>query len=67
MVCPWIYNTTTLFILGLDREDSPICMGVLNVINNHNATCIFNRPEMETFNIHKGQTIAYDIKLSITR
>lgn len=67
MVCPWIYNTTTLFILGLDREDSPICMGVLNVINNHNGTCIFNRPEMGFFNIHKGQTIAYDIKLSITR
>lgn len=42
MVCPWIYNTTTLFILSLDREDSPICMGILNVINNHNATCIFN-------------------------
>lgn len=42
MVCPWIYNTTTLFILSLDREDSPICMGIPNVINNHNATCIFN-------------------------
>lgn len=66
MLCPRIYNTTTLFILGPDREDSPICMGVLNVINNHNATCIFNGAEMGTFNIHKGQTIAYDIKLSIT-
>lgn len=41
-------------------------MAVLNVINNHNAACIFIRPEMGTFNIYEGQTIAYDIKLSIT-
>lgn len=26
----------------VDREDSPICMGVLNLINNRWATCIFN-------------------------